>query len=237
MSHLSVYHQAYIATLFISLLPNLILFFIPTKVLYASKRATINWQNVLLSFAAAGLLGDVLLHAIPHLVGSHDHHQHGEHEHHEEHGHEHEGHVEEVWFGGLEKSLGVLLTVIIGFTFFFFAEKLANRQLQASEDKKKKNDDATANESKEEANEEKSTENTTLYNAIFELKAVGWLNLFADSMHNFTDGVAIGASFASGGGLAVATFISIICHEIPHEIGDMTILIQNGLRFFIYIEA
>ena len=27
----------------------------------------------------------------------------------------------------------------------------------------------------------------------------------------------------------MATFISVIFHEIPHEIGDFTILVQNGL--------
>jgi zinc transporter 7 len=58
----------------------------------------------------------------------------------------------------------------------------------------------------------------------------GYLNLLADSMHNLTDGIAIGAAFASGKGLAVATFISVILHEVPHEIGDFSILVQSGLR-------
>jgi zinc transporter 7 len=62
------------------------------------------------------------------------------------------------------------------------------------------------------------------------LLASGWLNLLADSMHNFTDGIALGASFASGKGIAYATFLSVIFHEIPHEIGDFAILVQSGLR-------
>lgn len=33
-----------------------------------------------------------------------------------------------------------------------------------------------------------------------------------------------------GGGLALAATLSIFCHEVPHEIGDFTILIQNGMR-------
>ena len=74
----------------------------------------------------------------------------------------------------------------------------------------------------------------TIHYSIFsimfsKLQGSGWLNLLADSLHNFTDGIAIGASFASGQGLAMATFISVIFHEIPHEIGDFTILVQNGL--------
>jgi zinc transporter 7 len=75
------------------------------------------------------------------------------------------------------------------------------------------------------------SEKLTLFQAMqTHLQASGWLNLLADSMHNFTDGIAIGASFASGRGLAYATFLSVIFHEIPHEIGDFAILVQSGLR-------
>jgi zinc transporter ZupT len=65
--------------------------------------------------------------------------------------------------------------------------------------------------------------------ALRNLHVTGWLNLVADSLHNFTDGIAIGASFASGRGLAYATFLSVIIHEIPHELGDFTILLQSGM--------
>ena len=61
----------------------------------------------------------------------------------------------------------------------------------------------------------------------------GYLNLVADSMHNFTDGLAIGASFAgsqsSSYGLGIAAFLAVMFHEIPHEIGDFTILVKSGL--------
>lgn len=69
------------------------------------------------------------------------------------------------------------------------------------------------------------------------LQASGWLNLFADSMHNFTDGIAVGVSFATGEGIAIATFLSIIIHEIPHEVGDFTILVQSGLSKYEAIQA
>jgi len=67
------------------------------------------------------------------------------------------------------------------------------------------------------------------------------LNLTADALHNFTDGLAIGASYAassstltqtslytllkSHGGLAS---LSILLHEIPHELGDFAVLVSNG---------
>jgi zinc transporter 7 len=41
----------------------------------------------------------------------------------------------------------------------------------------------------------------SLFSSFSKLAVSGWLNLLADAMHNFTDGIAIGASFASGKGL------------------------------------
>ena len=65
-----------------------------------------------------------------------------------------------------------------------------------------------------------------------EVKVAGYLNLAADAFHNFTDGLAIGASFAAGNAVGLTTTFAILFHEIPHEIGDYAILIQSGVRPF-----
>lgn len=64
------------------------------------------------------------------------------------------------------------------------------------------------------------------------LAAAGVLNIVADLMHNFTDGMAIGATYSTGGSLALATTISIFFHEIPHELGDFAILLESGFTKF-----
>jgi len=59
----------------------------------------------------------------------------------------------------------------------------------------------------------------------------------ADLVHNFTDGLAIGASFAADKTLGYQTALAVFIHEIPHEIGDYAILIENGtsrLRAAVY---
>jgi zinc transporter 7 len=56
----------------------------------------------------------------------------------------------------------------------------------------------------------------------------GYLNLAADFTHNFTDGLAIGASYLAGRNVGLVTTFTILLHEVPHEIGDFAILIQSG---------
>ena len=53
--------------------------------------------------------------------------------------------------------------------------------------------------------------------------------LFGDGVHNFIDGLAIGASFLVSIPVGIATSLAVILHEIPHEIGDFAALIHGGL--------
>ena len=67
-----------------------------------------------------------------------------------------------------------------------------------------------------------------------DFKSVAWLILIGDGIHNFLDGLAIGAAFSEGwpsgyyGG--ISTSIAIFCHELPSELGTMTLFF-----FIIYI--
>lgn len=67
-----------------------------------------------------------------------------------------------------------------------------------------------------------------LFSTEEEIKVSGYLNLAADFTHNFTDGLAIGASYLAGKNIGIITTITILLHEVPHEIGDFAILIQSG---------
>jgi zinc and cadmium transporter len=54
------------------------------------------------------------------------------------------------------------------------------------------------------------------------------MNIIGDSMHNFIDGLIIGASYLAGMPTGIATTIAVILHEIPHELGNFAILLHGG---------
>lgn len=61
------------------------------------------------------------------------------------------------------------------------------------------------------------------------LSAVAWMIIMGDGLHNFTDGMAIGAAFADNIAGGCSTSLAVFCHELPHELGDFAILIKAGM--------
>lgn len=54
------------------------------------------------------------------------------------------------------------------------------------------------------------------------------LILIGDAFHNFVDGVMIAAAFATSLPLGIVAALAVIAHEIPQEVGDFAILLDNG---------
>lgn len=210
--NVEVWKSALTSTFFISLVPNLLLYLIPSR-WFQEKNQKYNLKNVMMCFAAGGLLGDVLLHAIPHLMLPHDH------DHHDHYISEHDAHISEFITSlspdiasekhSHQQSLFVGIHVLIGYLSFFVSESLISLYMTEESDEKCCH----------------ASHDGSL------ISPQSWLNISADVMHNFTDGIAIGASFASGKGLGIAAFLSIFFHEVPHEIGDFAMLISGGMRW------
>lgn len=182
--------------------------------------------KILLAFASGGLLGDAFLHLIPHAVAPHDHHSHSHshtHSHSDEEGHSH-GH--DMWIG---------MWVLAGIITFLSVEKIvrilkighdhghshggpAKNETTDKKDLVKKKGEKEVKEKKKEEEQKKKAS----------MEVAGYLNLAADFTHNFTDGLAIGASYLAGNSIGIVTTITILIHEVPHEIGDFAILIKSG---------
>jgi zinc and cadmium transporter len=60
------------------------------------------------------------------------------------------------------------------------------------------------------------------------IRAVGYMNLFADAVHNLIDGMIIAASYLVSFPVGIATTIAVIFHEIPHELGNFFVLLYAG---------
>ncbi len=125
--------------------------------------------NVLIGFAAGGLIGGAFLHLLPESLEQ-------------------------------SRDANVFLYVILGFILFFILEKYLHWR-------------------------HCHKDNCSTH-------AFTYLNLIGDTVHNFSDGLVIGASFMVSIHFGIITTLVIIFHEIPQEIGDFGVLIYGGFDRF-----
>ncbi|KAG0241720.1 ZIP zinc transporter-domain-containing protein [Mortierella sp. GBAus27b] len=222
-----------LGTTYISLIPNLLLYFVPPDIKPESL-------NTLVAFAVGGLLGDVFLHLLPHSFL---------------------GEVEtgDVVVAHEKKNVVVGLGIFVGFFIFFCIDKLMRvlsggegghshshghdhgKKVDGEDDdhhhhdhkhehgskdsnvrqrKGKKDKDNTKDDDNSKTVAKKEISNS--------IKLSAYLNLIADATHNFTDGLAMAASFYTSPAIGATTTVAVFFHEIPHEVGDYAILIQSG---------
>jgi zinc transporter 7 len=208
-----------------------------------------------LSFASGGLLGDAFLHLIPHAQVAVESRGGSDHSHSHSHGHSHgeggDGHSHDLSVGlgvlsGIVAFLCVekLVRIMKGGHAHSHShappplEDKTKKEKEKKEDKKKKDDEKEDKKDKkkdDEKEDKKTADDTTDKKEVKEdeeeeeIKVHAYLNLAADCFHNFTDGLAIGASFLAGESVGLITTFTILLHEVPHEIGDFAILIQSGV--------
>jgi zinc transporter 7 len=221
--------SAFASTGLISLAPNLLLLLFPDLTAETDLHG-----NVILSLgqalAAGALLGDVFLHSLPHMY-------------------------EDITFessenrDGHESSNQLGLIVLLGFTAFYIMDTVV-RFLSPDESHRHggggHHHEATRGNSPSSGLSEKDGEESGTRKEL--LSATVILNLAADALHNFTDGLAIGATYATSCDLSFgqddSSFImvlktifqtrggvasmSVMMHEIPHELGDYAILVKHG---------
>ncbi|CAJ0601373.1 unnamed protein product [Cylicocyclus nassatus] len=219
------------ATLLISAAPCFLLYFIPIQ---DNSPSNEKWLKVLLAFGSGGLLGDAFLHLIPHASPTGPEAV--------SHAHSHEGGGHSHSHAGLRVG-GWVLTGIIA---FLIVEKIvriirgeddhghghshghSHKHTPLKEKKAKESDEESDDSQKSSKSSHEKSQLVPSESEPARIKVAAYLNLVADFAHNFTDGLAIGASFIAGTTIGVVTMITVLVHEVPHEIGDFAILIQSG---------
>ena len=108
----------------------------------------------------------------------------------------------------------VSLLILLGIFTFFLIEKFFHwhHGLHGAEDHHKEHCDMLDNG---------ATKSSSV-------KPLGNLILISDSIHNFIDGIVIGASYFISIEVGIATTIAVILHEIPQEMGDFGVMIHAG---------
>lgn len=216
--HSDIILRAVGSTLFISAAPFLILFAVPLD----NTKQHESLLKILLSFASGGLLGDAFLHLIPHAMVPHVHESSETHSHSHAHAHDHEEH---------QHDMSVGICVLLGIIVFLIVEK-AVRIIKGghSHSYDHLSEDEKEDDTSEKKEKKKNSKTVSKKQKVPEsdIQIAGYLNLAADFLHNFTDGLAIGASYMAGNSIGYVTTFTILLHEIPHEIGDFAILVQSG---------
>ncbi|KAM9290584.1 zinc transporter ZIP4 [Gastrophryne carolinensis] len=191
-----------------------------------------------ISLAVGSLTGDAILHLIPQCLGLHSH---GDHE-----GHAHEE--------GEDRSYTWKLLVALGGIYIFFllekffsllmVDKDAEEEVHHKdnghcdhgmalqnyheEQKRKKLQKQSASQA-ELVSPDIEVQQSQRRPQSRELRMIPYMITIGDAIHNFADGLAMGAAFSTSWKVGLATTLAVFCHELPHELGDFAALIHAGL--------
>lgn len=61
------------------------------------------------------------------------------------------------------------------------------------------------------------------------IATVAWMIIFGDGIHNFIDGLSIGAAFSESILTGISVSLAVLCEEFPHELGDFAVLLNAGM--------
>ena len=99
--------------------------------------------------------------------------------------------------------------------------KLNNNSVAAAELQQNNNGEKVIISQHEVVHHGHSHAHSHLHSAPRNMSSVAWMVILGDGIHNLADGMAIGVAFASGTWSGVSTSVAVLCHELPHEIGQI----------------
>ncbi|MBN3303470.1 S39A4 protein, partial [Amia calva] len=182
-----------------------------------------------ISLAVGSLSGDAILHLLPQFLGLHVHST-------EPHG-----------SGESMDYIWKLLVLLVGIYVFFLMETIfsiimhphphQNVQdthhcdhgtvLQIYQEGRKSSQSASQADLVKQEEADKSFPVSECLTR--EQRMLPYMITIGDGIHNFADGLAVGAAFSISWNSGLATSLAVLCHEIPHELGDFAVLLHSGI--------
>ena len=104
-------------------------------------------------------------------------------------------------------TLGVSLSFLAGVFIFFILEKVIHAQHYHGHDR---------------------SHSRSFVHPRKEVKPMAYMSLTVSTLHNFIDGLVISSAYFVSIPAGVGTTLAVLFHEIPHELGSFSILIQGG---------
>ncbi|KAI1901589.1 hypothetical protein AGOR_G00035960 [Albula goreensis] len=181
-----------------------------------------------ISLAVGSLTGDAVLHLLPVLLGLHSHGSDS---------------------GGGQDYIYKLLVVLAGIYYFFLIESIF-AILTHSEDDHHSDEGSDPHHCdhgkvlqmyQNERMGKQSTSQADLVEEQIESavsnpnkrtraqRLIPYMITIGDGIHNFADGLAMGAAFSVSWKSGLATSLAVLCHELPHELGDFAFLLHCGI--------
>jgi zinc transporter ZupT len=182
----------------------------------------------LVSLATGVTFGDAILHLIPEALGVHQHGESGE-----------------LISPSPSKIMGITNTIIGGavfliiFDFFMEAFGLAHKHIHTHTPTKiygEREEEAGLHNLEIEKQQFKDdgkghVQTVRQFISWKEVDSVVWNITIGEAIHNFVDGLAIGAAFAEGTAGGISTTIAVVIHELPQEFGDFGIYVKSGTGY------
>jgi len=137
----------------------------------------------------------------------------------------------------LEDKLNISLALFGGIYLFFIIERVLKFSMEYKEKKSDLEKPSTEEDGSQEtmctndieSNTEGDSEDDPKPKKGAKVTTMAWMLILGDSIHNFIDGLAIGAAYSTSILTGMGVSLAVLSEDFPHELGDFAFLLKSGM--------
>jgi len=124
---------------------------------------------------------------------------------------------------------GIYLFFIIEQVLKFFVEYRERCKILESPSEESVSQDVESNSEGDSSKGLEAKSDTKVAKSDSKVATMAWMLILGDSIHNFIDGLAIGAAFSTNILTGISVSIAVLSEDFPHELGDFAFLLKSGM--------